>query len=107
MKNLLILLMMTFILSSCEEKGSTKMPMTGEESLLPEELKGLKVYKVSLGGGSWITVAKMENQPITTTYNIGKTQTSTIFIQKENREIEIESIISENDSILVIKKSKP
>jgi hypothetical protein len=107
MKNLTFVCLLALTLfSSCEDKGVTNVSLIGNEDQLPEELKGLKVYSVSLGEGKWITVAKMDNQPTSATYNVGKTQASTIFIQKENREIEIESIISENDSIMVIKKKR-
>jgi hypothetical protein len=94
-------------LTSCEDKGVTRQPLTGDETNLPPELKGLKVYTVSTGSGNYIKVGILNNQAISTTYQSGKTTQSVILINKETtKTINVESIISENDSIIVIKKSK-
>jgi hypothetical protein len=77
------------------------------EGTLPQELKGLKVYRVSCGEGEYVKVGILNNQAISTTYQAGKIQQSVILVNKETtRTINVESIISENDSIVVIKKSK-
>ena len=107
MKKILTILILLFTFTSCEEKGVTSQRLTGDESTLPAELKGLKVYRVSCGGGEWVRVGILNNQVISTTYQVGKTQQSIILVNKETaRTINVESIISENDSIVVIKKSK-
>ena len=107
MKKILLALILLLTLTSCEDKGLTRQTLTGDESNLPAELKGLKVYRVSCGEGDYVKVAVLNNQAISTTYKSGKHQQSVILVNKETeRTINVESIISENDSILVIKKSK-
>jgi hypothetical protein len=108
MKKILIFLFCIALLTiSCEDKGVTRQTLTGDESNLPAELKGLKVYRVSCGVGDYVKVAVIDNQVVSTTYQSGKHQQSVILVNKENpRTINVESIISENDSIIVIKKSK-
>jgi hypothetical protein len=107
MKKILLALILLLTLTSCEDKGLTRQTLTGDESTLPAELKGLKVYRVSCGEGDYVKVAVLNNQAISTTYKSGKHQQSVILVNKETeRTINVESIISENDSILVIKKSK-
>jgi hypothetical protein len=107
MKKILSILILLFLLTSCEDKGVTKQWLSGDESTLPAELKGLKVYRVSCGEGEYVRVGILNNQVISTTYPSGKTQESIILVNKEvARTINVESIISENDSIIVIKKSK-
>jgi hypothetical protein len=107
MKNTFIILvaLSLSLLISCEDRGVTSERLSGNENELPEELKGLKIYNVSLGNGSYVKVAVMNNQPVATTYPEGKHTESVVMIHKnQNRVIDVESIISENDSILVIKK---
>jgi len=108
MKKILTFLFCIALLTiSCEDKGVTKQWLSGDESTLPQELKGLKVYTVSCGKGEYVRVGILNNQVISTTYQVGKTQQSIILVNKEvTRTINVESIISENDSIVVIKKSK-
>jgi hypothetical protein len=101
------LVVLTTILVSCEDRGTTEERLTGNENELPEELKGLKVYSVSTGYGNYVKVAIMNNQVLGTTYSKGKTSESVVmFYKNQKREIIVESIISENDSILVIKKAQ-
>ena len=106
-KILTILFCIALLTISCEDKGVTKQWLSGDESTLPQELKGLKVYTVSTGSGNYVKVAVLNNQAISTTYKSGKHQQSVILVNKETpRTINVESVISENDSIIVIKKSK-
>lgn len=96
-----------FLIVACEDKGVTSQKLTGDESTLPAELKGLKVYRVSCGEGEYVRVGILNNQVISTTYQTGKVHQSIILVNKETaRTINVESIISENDSIVVIKKAK-
>lgn len=107
MKKILLALILALTLLSCEDKGVTRQTLTGDESNLPAELKGLKVYRVSCGEGDYVKVAVLNHQAISTTYQSGKHQQSVILVNKETeRTINVESIISENDSIIVIKKSR-
>lgn len=104
---LLLPYIIVLTLLSCEDKGVTRQPLTGDETNLPAELKGLKVYTVSTGSGNYVKVGILNNQAISTTYKSGKHQQSVILVNKETpRTINVESVISENDSIIVIKKSK-
>jgi len=106
-KILTILFCIALLTISCEDKGVTKQWLSGDESTLPTELKGLKVYRVSCGEGDYVNVAVLNNQVISTTYSEGKHQQSVILVNKGTpRTINVESVISENDSIIVIKKSK-
>jgi len=107
MKKILTLLILLITLTSCEDKGVTKQWLSGDESTLPQELKGLKVYRVSCGEGEYVRVGVLNNQAVSTTYQSGKVQESIILVNKATaRTINVESIISENDSIVVIKKYK-
>jgi hypothetical protein len=109
MKKTLVILMGLSIalLTSCVDKGVTSERLAGNEETLPAELKGLKIYSVSVGGGSYVKVAILNNKPISTTYQVGKYSESTVIVDKTGEEkiIHVESIISENDSIIVIKKA--
>ncbi len=109
MKKTLVILMGLSIalLISCEDKGITRESLVGNETQLPPELKGLKIYDVSIGSGSYVKVGILEDKIISTNYQVGKHRQSMIIVDKggQERKIEFESIISENDSILVIKKS--
>lgn len=107
MKKILLTLLLTLTLTSCQDAGVTRQVLNGDEPVLPEELKGLKIYSVSCGQGVFVKVALLNNQVVSTTYKSGKTQQSVILLDnKTKRTINVESIISENDSIMVIKKSK-
>lgn len=104
---LLLPYIIVLTLLSCEDKGVTSQRLTGDETNLPAELKGLKVYTVSIGEGSYVKVAVLNNQAVSTTYQSGKHQQSIILVNKGTpKTINVESVISENDSIIVIKKSK-
>ena len=106
-KILTILFCIALLTISCEDKGVTKQWLSGDDSTLHTELKGLKVYRVSCGEGDYVNVAVLNNQVISTTYSEGKHQQSVILVNKGTpRTINVESVISENDSIIVIKKSK-
>jgi hypothetical protein len=106
-KILTILFCIALLTISCEDKGVTSQRLTGDEPTLPAELKGLKVYRVSCGDNEYVKVGILNNQVVSTTYQSGKHQQSVILVNKGTpTTINVESIISENDSIIVIKKSK-
>lgn len=116
MKRILTTLFCIALLTiSCQDKGVTHQTLTGEERTLPPELKGLKVFSVSCGDGSYVKVAILNNQSVSTTYTSGKHQQSVVLIDKKledglglitKRTINVESIRFENDSIIVLNKSK-
>jgi hypothetical protein len=103
---IIILATALFLLFGCEDPGVTSKRLTGAEDNLPFELRGLKVYSVSLGEGDWVKVAVLNGQPNSLTYAVGKTTETTIIVNQNNRSERVihGSIISENDSIIVIKK---
>ena len=106
MKNLIKLFAIAFIavfVLSCS-KGSTSVKLNGDESDLPPELKGLKIYSVSTGMGG-VKVAILNNQVNSVTYPVGKSKETTILLnQKENKMIVAKDIIFENDSIVIVRK---
>jgi hypothetical protein len=94
-------------LSSCEDAGVTRQRLYGNEANLPDELKGLKVYSVSIGDGDFIRVGILNGKVNSTTYTSGKQTESVVELQVNdgsNRIIQVSSIISENDSIIVVRK---
>jgi hypothetical protein len=100
-----ILMLAAVFLSSCENSGQTTQQLQGSENDLPEELKGLKVYRVSTGGISYVYVAVLDGKINSTNYQVGKTQQSTIIIDKSTgKQIEVSQILSENDSVIVCRK---
>ena len=105
MKKSFIILTSLFLLSSCEDPGVTRQELTGNEINLPEELKGLKVYNVAVENGNHIKVAFMEGfKSSSTSYRNGKIDATTIILENSGRVIKVKEIISETDSIIVVKK---
>lgn len=99
----LFVILLTFV--SCENVGTTHQTTYGNETGLPAELKGLKVYDVSTGSGSYVKVAVLNNSVNSTTYKSGKHNKSTIIVYgNTTQEFKQEDIISENDSIIVLRK---
>jgi len=102
-KILLVLFLLTFV--ACENAGVTSQRLSGSEQPLPDELKGLKVYDVSIGGGDYVKVAVLNNIN-STTYKSGKKHKSIITVYgNSTQEFQKEDIISENDSIIVLRKN--
>jgi hypothetical protein len=100
---IVIITTVLFFMSGCEDPGVTVKRLNGFEDNLPFELRGLKVYSVSLGEGNWVKVAIIDDKVNSLTYSVGKVQETTIVINNGNRIVN-GTIISENDSIIVIKK---
>ncbi len=104
MKKLFFIGLVSFSLFSCARNGYVNI-----DENLPKELKGLKVYTVSIDGGmEFVRVAVLNNQINSVTYPRGKTQETVIMVNQNNQPklIRCEHIISENDSIVVCRKSK-
>ena len=96
-----------FTLSGCIDKGEAIKVLNGTEDNLPPELKGLKVYVVGTENGGSVKVAFLNGEINSTTYMKGKIQTTTIILNQtpnKQRVINAKQIISENDSIIVIRK---
>ncbi len=99
------LLLCVFIMSGCASAGETEQQLNGNEQGIPDELKGIKIYWVSTGNGSGVKVAVLNNKINSTTYSVGKTEESTIIIDKtSNRQITVSQVLSENDSVIVCRK---
>jgi hypothetical protein len=104
---IIIITAILFLLFGCADPGVTSKDLTGYEEELPFELRGLKVYTVSTGEGSYVKVALFPEREVnSTTYSVGKSTQTTIIINSNTRSERIVygTIISENDSIIVIKK---
>lgn len=105
-KTFLLILLISLIAFSCES-GTSVQTLNGDEQKLPDELKGLKVYKVSTQGWGEVKVAILNGQVNSLTYPVGKTTQSTIIINKDHyneRAIEVDKILFENDEMILIKK---
>ena len=103
----LVIITLMFTFSGCMEKGETYKLLNGTEGNLPPELEGLKVYSVGTGNDGTIKVAILNNEVNSVTYSVGKYEETTIIINqntKKQRVINAKQIISENDSIIVIRK---
>lgn len=104
-KTFLLVFFFALIAFSCES-GTTEVKLHGTEQKLPDELKGLKVYRVSTGF-SEVMVAILNGQVNSTTYPVGKTTQTTIVLNKDHyneRTIEAKAILFENDEMILIKK---
>lgn len=107
MKKLFLLLITCMLFASCEEKGVTRNDLNGSENNLPDELKGLKVYDVSTGGGCYVKVAVLNGKINSINYKEGKHEESVLILDRTNdasTSISISSIIMENDSIIIARK---
>jgi hypothetical protein len=102
--SLILLSLLTF--SSCEDPGVSNLRLTGFETNLPDELKGLKVYNVSTGSGTWVKVAVLNDKINSTTYTVGKTTETVIYLKKPTKDslIKISQIVMENDSMILCRK---
>lgn len=107
MKKLILFLKILFLIS-CTPAGNTKVTLSGEETALPPELKGLKIYTISTGGIDYVKVGVLEGySSINTTYPVGKTTQSFILLRKSNQPIqliEISEILSDVNGILTARK---
>ena len=103
--NLLYTMLVAVFFVGCENAGTTRQQLSGNESELPEELKGIKIYRVATGNGGSVKVAILNGNINSTTYKQGKTKQSTIIVNKQNRKlIEVKEVLIENDSVLVCRK---
>ena len=100
-----IITLVIFGLTSCTDPGTTQLRLNGNESNLPDELKGLKIYSVATDGGHYVKVAILNNQINSTTYRIGKHTQSLLLVNKQdNKLIEVSSVLMENDSLIICRK---
>ena len=101
-------LLLSMLITSCDPAGLTRKELYGTEDSLAPELKGLKVYTVSLKAGGYVRVAVLDNKVNSVTYRDGKIDRTTIVLNSAcgARAINVGQIISENDSIIVARKIK-
>ena len=107
MKRILLALTVVMMMASCEDGGTTRISLSGDEQLLPPELKGLKVYSVATGGGSYIKVAILNGEVNSVTEHVNKHDQTTILLNKQqspSKVIEIRDIVMENDSMILCRK---
>ena len=98
-------LLLLCLVCSCDQAGVTKLRLNGNENDLPQELKGLKIYSVSVGDGLYVKVAVLDNKANSTTYQVGKFQESLIVVDNStSKQIKVSQILSETDSIIVCHK---
>jgi hypothetical protein len=95
-----LILCLSFI--SCHEVGKTSNVLTGQEQSLPNELKGLKIYNVSLGNDGYVKVAILDNNVMSLTESHND-ETKSLLILNKNK-IKVKEILIENDSIIVCRK---
>ena len=92
-------------LTSCADPGTTQLRLNGNESNLPDELKGLKIYSVVTDEGHYVKVAILNNQINSTTYKVGNHTQSLVLVNKQDGKlIEVSSVLMENDSLIICRK---
>lgn len=79
-----IALMIAISFYSCDEAGTTMRRLNGNEANLPDELKGLKIYKVTTNNGGEVAVALLDNKVNSLTYQDGKVKKCTIIVNKRD-----------------------
>lgn len=100
-----LLTLVTIVFSSCEEAGVTYKRLDGDEQTLPDALKGLKVYSVSIGKGDYVKVAIMNGEINSTTYLKGKYHETILQVNNQNGKlVKVKEILMENDSMIVCRK---
>lgn len=97
MKYFLILFLSVLI--SCQPAGTSFKLLDGNESNLPDDLKGLKVYRVYYNeSGDNVLVAVRHTKVNSITYSSGKFKNTVLMVDSTS------NILYENDSIIIIKK---
>jgi hypothetical protein len=110
-KSLLVLLILGF--TACDNVETTTYPTlvdeeSGVKTILPPELEGLKIYSVMENKYDMVKVAVLNGQVNSTTWQQGKHKQSAIMVNTKtqpSRVIEIESVLMENDSVIMCRKS--
>ena len=94
----------TLITISCQQPGTTSM-LLNDHTNLPNELKGLKIYEVSVGNGRYVKVAVLNNTLNSLSYIDGKVDKSVMLVNKEsNKVVSVSAVLMENDSLIICKK---
>ncbi len=96
---LLLIVLVASVLFGCVDAGTATQKLNGNEPTLPDELKGLKVYSVSLGDGDAIKIAILNGTVNSATYTEGKVAETTIVVNNEPVQKENVEILSELESL--------
>lgn len=105
LKFLLLVTVFSLFFIGCDEAGVASKRLNGDEQDLPDELKGLSIYNVSIGGGNYVKVAVLDGEINSTTYQVGKAQESVVIVNKKSKKaINVSQILLENDSLIVFRK---
>lgn len=102
MKIIIVMICSTFLFS-CAEKGESTEKLDGTELNLPPELKGLKVYRVSLGNANYIYVGTIGNT-VSTEWRSGTSGYNSVTVPTTTEPPSLGQTVYENDSIIIIKK---
>jgi hypothetical protein len=107
MKKIIVIGLLGLLLS-CEKSGEATQLLDGSEASLPEELKGLKVYNVSLGNDNGhIKLAMFDDNIRSISYPSGKSTQSVVILdnsQISQRGVPVKEIIFENDTLIMARK---
>lgn len=101
-----LLVLCALLLAACAPVGETRQKLSGFEQNLPDEIKGLKVYRVIVDdANNYVYVGILNNQINSVSGYNGKTLTSTILVNPNNQDvIQIKQVLVNNDSIIVCRK---
>jgi len=113
MKKIIGIIVVLFLFTSCEKQGTlTESKATqNKPCVINGDTVDLYVYWPDPMSSIWIAKVRNSNKPVLSlTYSEGKTHETVIIVNKDedvknNRYIKGD-IISENDSVIVIKKKK-
>jgi len=104
MKLLLLAFLSLFVF--CVDPGVTNEVIL-EKQNLPEQFKNLKIYYVSVGNGSYVYIASL-NDAINSVSTTGKAAETVLMFDNgfssSRREIGIKNIILENDTMIIARK---
>jgi hypothetical protein len=103
MIKLLLAALAVGLLMLCDEPGTTIVLLNGTEAALPEELKGLKIYRVVYDStDSYMDIAVLPGG------SAGYSTGNTVLVGNgwdSPKEIKISSIVFENDSMVMARKA--
>ena len=109
MKRIIFLLSLPFFLTSCyPEQGTSIVKLKGDESALPQDLKGLKIYKVFTEGNEYVRVGVIKNQVVSTQESVFKGKVweniDVVMVNSPKQIYKVKSVLMENDSLIVFRK---
>lgn len=102
MRKILCMTVLLLGIISCTP-GDTKKIIDGTEAGLPPELRGLRIYTVNTGTLSNIKVGLIDSHLRGIEYVANKKSEYIVIVCPDGRVIEAKEIITENDSVMVIR----